>query len=59
MTLIYLRHSKHGVKIASLEAEAKNDEAHGWERFVPGAPANPEPQTNALAEPRRRRRVAE
>lgn len=37
MTLIYLQHPRHGVKIASLDAEAEHDEQHGWVRFDPNA----------------------
>jgi len=29
---IHLTHPKHGSKIAYLEAEAENDEKHGWVR---------------------------
>jgi hypothetical protein len=36
MPLIYLRHPRHGVKIASLDMEADYDEQHGWERYTPG-----------------------
>jgi hypothetical protein len=34
---IYLKHPRHGVKIASLDAEAEHDEQHGWVRFDPNA----------------------
>lgn len=33
MTAIYLMHPKHGVKVATMEAEAQHDEMHGWRRF--------------------------
>ena len=33
MTTIYLMHPKHGVKVATMEAEAQHDEMHGWRRF--------------------------
>ena len=33
MTTIYLMHPKHGVKVATMEAEAQYDEMHGWRRF--------------------------
>jgi hypothetical protein len=33
--MIYLRHPKHGVKIATMEMEAQYDEQHGWARFDP------------------------
>jgi hypothetical protein len=33
--LIYLKHPLHGVKIATLEAEAIEDEKNGWVRYNP------------------------
>jgi hypothetical protein len=33
MTTIYLMHPKHGVKVATMEAEAQYDELNGWHRF--------------------------
>jgi hypothetical protein len=33
MTTIYLMHPKHGVKVATMEAEAQYDEMNGWRRF--------------------------
>jgi AMMECR1 domain-containing protein len=60
MAEIYLRHPRHGVKIASLEMEAQYDEAHGWVRFDPNEIEEelPEPpvEVNVLTEPRRRGR---
>lgn len=35
MAVIYLRHPKHGVKIATMDLEADYDEQNGWERFDP------------------------
>jgi hypothetical protein len=61
--LIYLKHPRHGVKIATLDLEAEHDEQHGWERFDPDTPsveqAAPVTQevTNQL--PRRRGRTSE
>lgn len=37
MSVIYLRHDKHGTKVASWELEAKEDEKKGWVRFTPGS----------------------
>jgi hypothetical protein len=51
MPMIYMRHPTHGVKIASLEAEAEYDETHGWERYTPGEELAP-----AVNELRRRGR---
>ena len=36
MAVIYLKHERHGTKVATDEAEAVADEANGWERFSPG-----------------------
>lgn len=33
MTAIYLRHPRHGVKVATMEMEAQHDETNGWVRF--------------------------
>ena len=38
MAVIYLRHPKHGVKIATMDLEADYDEQNGWERFDPDEP---------------------
>lgn len=35
MPVIYLRHPKHGAKVAISEMEAENDIANGWEEFDP------------------------
>ena len=62
MTTIYLMHPKHGVKVATMEAEAQYDETHGWRRFeledlqdddaiLPDA----EVEANVMAEAPRRR----
>jgi hypothetical protein len=32
---IYLRHERHGTKIATMEMEAEFDEEHGWVRYNP------------------------
>lgn len=65
MAEIYLRHTLHGTKIATMELEAEADEQNGWERFDPNSPYDdddilPEPAVavNILAEaPRRRTRT--
>lgn len=54
MPMIYMRHPVHGVKIASLEAEAEYDETHGWERYTPG-----EESVNELRQRRRPRKEPE
>lgn len=36
MPVIYMKHPRHGVKIATLELEAKFDEQNGWTRYTPG-----------------------
>jgi len=42
MAIIYLKHPVHGIKIASLEMEAEQDEQNGWLRYNPAAPSAPE-----------------
>ena len=53
---IYLRHSVHGTKIATMAMEAEFDEQNGWERYNPDTPSAPEAAApvNEL-EPKRRR----
>lgn len=59
MTTIYLMHPKHGVKVATMEAEAQHDEMHGWRRFELEDLAEDLPETdteaNVMAETPRRR----
>ena len=66
MTTIYLMHPKHGVKVATMEAEAQQDEMHGWRRFeledlvedLPETDAtlpDAEVEANVMAETPRRR----
>lgn len=33
MAVIYLKHPKHGTKVAISDMEAKADEKHGWMRY--------------------------
>ena len=55
--MIYLRHLKHGVKIATMEMEAQYDEMNGWTRFDPDEQLIDEPEpVNVMPEPRRRGR---
>jgi hypothetical protein len=35
---IYLKHERHGTKIATMEMEAEFDEEHGWVRYNPEEP---------------------
>jgi hypothetical protein len=52
---IYLRHPKHGTKVAIAEAEAVADERNGWVRYTLGEPDAP---VNELEAKRRRRPAA-
>ena len=52
---IYLRHPRHGTKVAIAEAEAEADECNGWVRYTPGEPDAP---VNELEAKRRRRPAA-
>ena len=57
---IYLQHSIHGRKIASIEAEAEHDEKHGWLRYNPDTPSEPEAApVNVLEVKRRRKAITE
>lgn len=70
MAVIYLRHPKHGAKVACSDMEAAHDEQHGWRQYDPNepdepvseaaeTPAEPTPASepvNSLAEPRKRGR---
>jgi len=38
MAHIYLRHPKHGEKVAISWIEARDDMEHGWEEFDPSDP---------------------
>lgn len=51
---IHLRHPAHGIKIATLEAEAHADMEHGWEIYNPYEP-EPEPEPTPTPPPARRR----
>lgn len=46
--VIYLRHEKHGTKVACTEAEAKADEAKGWKRYQLAALVQPPVQSSAV-----------
>jgi hypothetical protein len=39
--MIYLRHSVHGTKVATMEMEAVYDEENGWTRYDPDTPSAP------------------
>jgi hypothetical protein len=53
---IYLKHPRHGTKVAIAEAEAVADEKTGWVRFDPGLVPPPAPGGDNEMNPRRRRR---
>lgn len=52
---IYLKHPKHGSKVAIAEAEAVADEKNGWERYDPGTVPPPAPPGDENFGRRRRR----
>lgn len=53
MAVIYLRHPKHGAKVATSDMEAENDIQNGWEEFDPYERADEPDETPAptAAEP--------
>lgn len=57
MTTIYLKHPKHGTKVATQELEAQFDESHGWVRYTIDASISDEavPEVNTLEVARRGR----
>jgi hypothetical protein len=55
MPLIYMRHPRHGVKIATMDLEAQHDEQHGWERYTPGEEPEPNLPVNQMARRVRRK----
>jgi hypothetical protein len=57
MAVIYLKHPKHGTKVAISDLEADNDAQNGWEEYDPNATVDldddmpDEPAAPAAAEP--------
>ena len=52
MPAIYLKHPRHGTKVATMEVEAVADEKNGWQRYdpraaVPAAPVDEAPTVEA------------
>ena len=39
MPIIYLEHPIHGTKVATMDAEAENDEQNGWVRYTVDTPS--------------------
>ena len=63
MSVIYLAHPRHGVKVATMDLEAQQDEENGWTRMASpdAAPVNmlaqaAEDDTMTSEAPRRRGR---
>lgn len=55
MAIIYLRHEKHGTKVAFSEQEAHHDEGYGWRRFDINQIEQKEEPVNAMASKRGRK----
>ena len=45
MGVHYLRHAKHGTKVAIEEAEVEQDKKRGWVEFDPNAKAPQQPES--------------
>jgi len=60
--IIYLKHPTHGVKVATMEAEAEYDEQNGWIRYTLDTPSvaviEDAAPVNKLDVTQRRRRTA-
>lgn len=52
---IYLKHERHGAKIATMELEAEHDESNGWVRYNPEEPVADIAPVNELEVKRRGR----
>lgn len=57
--IIYMKHPKHGTKVAIMEAEAVADEKAGWVRYNPDTPSDNEAAPVNELEVKRRRRLSE
>jgi hypothetical protein len=60
MTIIYLKHPEHGIKIAMMEMEAEFDEQNGWVRYTDDTPSEEElvaAPVNTLEVKRRRKTI--
>lgn len=56
MAVIYLKHEKHGTKVACEEAEAKYDESRGWVRYVIETPLQEPPKVIPITQERVKRK---
>lgn len=56
--VIYLKHPKHGTKVAICDMEAVADEKNGWTRYTLDTPIEVAPVVNTLEVKRRRGRPA-
>lgn len=54
--VIYLKHPKHGTKVAICDMEAVADEKNGWVRYTLDTPVEAAPVVNELEVKRRRSR---
>jgi hypothetical protein len=57
--VIYLKHPKHGTKVAICDMEAIADEKNGWVRYTLDTPVEAAPVVNELEVKRRRSRSPE
>jgi hypothetical protein len=59
MAVIYLSHSVHGRKVATMDLEAEADEENGWVRYNPDTPSDFEEAANTLVVKRKYTRKGE
>lgn len=57
--MIYLRHSEHGTKVATMEEEAIFDESNGWLRYDPATGLTPAAPNELVARRRGRKPLNE
>ncbi len=56
--VIYMKHPKHGTKVAICDLEANSDEKNGWVRYTHDTPEKEVAPVNALEVKRRRKEPA-
>jgi hypothetical protein len=59
MPVIYMKHERHGAKVANMEEEAVADEKNGWVRYTLDTPSEEEVAPVNVLEVKRRKKSAE
>jgi len=51
MSVFYMKHKKHGTKVATEESEVEFDKKRGWEEYDPEEVAAPKQETLTVKKP--------